>query len=121
MKTKKSLICIITGVVLILAFFLCSCATATANSTQNTAQDTDLPSRNNPFKLELVGKSSDEYTTFYFYRDVVTDVIYIAQREKAYNAGMGGLTVMVDPETGLPMTAARYVDLYNSKAEISEE
>lgn len=44
---------------------------------------------------------------FVYWRDVVTDVMYVAF--KFMNAG--GMTVMLDPETGLPLTYARYLEL----------
>lgn len=50
------------------------------------------------------GGNTDKFT---YYRDVVTDVMYICFEE--YNKA--GMTVMQDPETGLPLTYARYMDL----------
>lgn len=64
-----------------------------------------------PFEMELVGRSSDG--SFDYYRDIVTDVLYVRYREKIMDAGMGGLTMMSDPETGLPLTYTRYMEIYN--------
>lgn len=61
-----------------------------------------------PFTLEELGKSG----YFYYYRDLTTDVLYLRYGKKAGHAGIGGLTVMLDPETGLPLTYTRYMDLY---------
>lgn len=55
------------------------------------------------FTIEEVGY--DE--VFIYYRDTVTDVLYLN-----YAAGYkGGLTTMEDPETGLPLTYTRYMEL----------
>lgn len=43
----------------------------------------------------------------YYYRDIVTDVMYV----RCYSSG---LTEMSDPETGLPLTYTRYLELQNN-------
>ena len=53
-------------------------------------------------------------TEYYFidvYREVYTDVMYM---ESAYEHGIG-LTVMLDPATGLPLTYTNYVENYYQK------
>lgn len=60
----------------------------------------------------LLGMSDSSYCNFYYYRDTVTDVVYLWGRAKAGYAGMGGLTVMMDPETGLPLTYDRWGKMY---------
>ena len=50
---------------------------------------------------------SDDFT---YYRDAITDVMYLCY----YNYNGGGLTVMLDPETGLPLTYVRFVELYEN-------
>lgn len=57
-------------------------------------------------ELEVIGESE-----FYDYlRETVTDVLYLK-----YKGGYaGGLTVMLDPETGLPLTYERYMEIYTS-------
>ena len=47
---------------------------------------------------------------FAYYRDTITDVIYLLSDV----GDAGGLTVMLDPETGLPLTYARFVELYEN-------
>lgn len=44
---------------------------------------------------------------FQYYRDSVTDVMYLW----CAGGNKGGLTTMLDPETGLPLTYSRYLDL----------
>lgn len=61
------------------------------------------------FKMEYIAKNGG----FYLYRCEVTDVLYIRFDTD------GGLTVMVDPDTGLPLTYTRYLEL-GSKEETRE-
>lgn len=44
-----------------------------------------------------------------FLREEVTDVMYLRC------TSVSGLTVMLDPETGLPLTYARYIEIYETK------
>lgn len=60
--------------------------------------------------MEFVGGYVDNDNggrEFYYYRDIVTDVMYVC-----FNGyRKGGLTEMSGPETGLPLTYARYLEL----------
>ena len=56
-----------------------------------------------------------EMKNFYYLRDKVTDVMYICYREKIAYSGMGGMTAMLDPESGLPLTYERYLELEAQK------
>ncbi len=47
--------------------------------------------------------------TFTYYREITTDVMYICYEEYR----KGSLTVMLDSETGLPLTYSRYLELIN--------
>lgn len=69
--------------------------------------------------MEFLGlsKPNGHYGTFYYYRDIITDVVYVTYREKHGYAGMGGLTVMMDPENELPLTFSRWQQLYESKSD----
>ena len=67
----------------------------------------------NLFHLERVGNDRK----FDFYRDPVTDVMYLCLSD--YNES--GLTAMLDPETGLPLTYARYMDLYKQQITTKEQ
>lgn len=51
-----------------------------------------------------------------YYRDKVSDVLYIkvfCLSDTGY-AGAGGLTVMLDPDTGKPLTYTRYMEMYST-------
>lgn len=68
--------------------------------------------------LEAVFSQSDpaDRGRITYYRDKVTDVLYI----KAFctsatgYAGAGGLSVMLDPDTGKPLTYTRYMEMYST-------
>ena len=51
-----------------------------------------------------------------YYRDIVTDVLYIKVycTSAAGYAGAGGLSVMLDPDTGKPLTYTRYMEMYST-------
>lgn len=70
--------------------------------------------------MEYLGYSKGDHGKFYYYREALTDVAYVLYREKSGYAGMGGLTVMLDPETGLPLTNARWQEFYNQKVNTEE-
>lgn len=80
------------------------------NNEITTATETE------PFEMEHIGVSSDY--GFDYYRDIVTDVIYVLHhfehRGGYTGAGGSGLTVMLDPGTGLPLTYTRYMEIYNN-------
>lgn len=52
----------------------------------------------------------DDSPYHYVYRDVVTDVLYLESAD-------GGITAMLDPETGLPLTYQRYQEICAAGAE----
>lgn len=89
---------------------------------EETQEETDnfvtenTKTENEPFEMELVGRSSDN--AFEYYRDTTTDVLYTWNSETKYSSGAGvggGLTEMHDPETGLPLTYTRYMELHSKK------
>lgn len=51
-----------------------------------------------------------------YYRDKVSDVLYIKVFCLSHTgyAGAGGLTVMLDPDTGKPLTYTRYMEMYST-------
>lgn len=60
-----------------------------------------------PFALEHVGTSG----LFDYYRDTITDVLYLSATASSRYPSKA-LTVMLDPESGLPLTYTRYKELY---------
>lgn len=85
------------------------------SQTESPTSQTETPAEkfsDSLFHMERVGCDAN----FEFYRDPVTDVLYI--RLSGY--GETGLITMQDPETGLPLTYSRYLDLHNNlKIEVS--
>ena len=68
--------------------------------------------------LELVFTQNvpDNRGRISYYRDKVTDVLYMdvfCMIATGY-AGAGGLTVMLDPDTGKPLTYTRYMEMYSA-------
>ena len=61
------------------------------------------------FGMEKLKTASVGGVHIIYYRDVATDVMYLS------SGYQGGLTVMMDPETGLPLTYARYIEVYQGK------
>jgi len=114
---KKILICIL----LVVVFSFATGCGLSAPATQAPSAFEE-PTEESTFVggMEFVGYSRGYYEgtntdAFTYYRDVVTDVMYVCFEE--YNKG--GMTVMQDPETGLPLTYTRYMELANTPAEES--
>lgn len=63
--------------------------------------------------MEVIGiceghnNRENKQDTFTYYRETTTDVMYICYEEYR----KGSLNVMMDPETGLPLTYSRYMEL----------
>lgn len=115
---------IIVSVVVIVLSSLAGCAGSPSAPTQSTPVESENTSSNiQPFEMELIGEVSGRTNAtldtdkFYYYRDVKTDVIYICFEEYR----KGGLTAMLDPDTGLPLTYTRYMEFYNSSECTSSE
>lgn len=119
---KRKVLLIALTIFLILSMCACSIApNSIAGLLFNTPAETAAPtepaaSQEEQFfvGMEYLGMSDSSYCKFFYYRDTVTDVVYLWGRAvKAGYAGMGGLTIMMDPETGLPLTFARWEEMYH--------
>ena len=91
--------------IVVLCFSGCSLpdhSTPSSTDVASTSTDTDFVF----YDLEKVC-INDPMTSFSVFRDVVTDVLYL-WRGAGYK---GGLTVMLDPQSGLPLTYTRYLEL----------
>lgn len=75
--------------------------------------------KNSTGRMEVIticegySNSKNKKDTFTYYREITTDVMYICYEENR----KGSLTVMLDPETGLPLTYNRYLELTNENTE----
>ena len=69
------------------------------------------PTDNIVFELEKVWSGQTGCLGVHHYRDTTTNIMYL------YDSGFksGGYTVMPDPETGLPLTYDRYLEIYTVK------
>lgn len=117
MRFYKMAACFFVSVLVLFSLVGCADPTHTLSSNSsntNLSTQTSTAESNKsvvqPFEMEHIGESSSGY--FDYYRDIATDVIYIRYADKIGYAGLGGLTVMLDPETGLPLTYSRYKELY---------
>lgn len=90
---KKFLLLILT-----IALALSMCACTVFGRVEATSDRIWISS----FQMECIGSSDDAGGKILLFRDAVTDVLYIRE------VNGGGLTVMLDPETGLPMTYTNY-------------
>jgi hypothetical protein len=68
--------------------------------------------------MEIIENFNVGEYTVYYYRDILTDGMYMWCLDESGFAGMGGLTVMLDPETGLPLTYTRYMELAGGEKQI---
>lgn len=64
------------------------------------------------FKLERI--LTDDYR-FEIFHELSTDCLFIKYKESSYEAGFGGLTQMLDPQTGKPLTYANWKEKYEKR------
>ena len=100
---KHKILLIALTIFLILS--MCACTNAPAPN--NATNEPDAVYWIDGFDLDLVGRSEITGIRFYLYREPVTDVVYI------YEANHGGISPVLDPKTGLPMTYTQYKALCN--------
>ena len=46
------------------------------------------------------------------YHELTTDCLFVRYKEREYESGFGGLTQMLDPQTGKPLTYANWCEKY---------
>ena len=95
----KKILLVILAVTITLTLVACA---------ENSNGTTKEPTNKELFEggMEYLGTSN----SVAYYRDTVTDVMYACYH--CLNAG--GLTEMSDPETGLPLTYTRYLELQSN-------
>lgn len=100
---KKTII-LTTAIMMImmLTIFLSGCG-------NNSEKMKEESGENIVFKLEEVWTSKDY--TIELYRDTTTNIIYLRDSD----IRSGGYTVLPDPETGLPLTYDRFLEIYAVK------
>lgn len=125
MKKPYALPHCITVAALSLALLL-SLSACGAQPTTATGNDSAASSDPAQTKTALAGEAllekvftqnvPDDRGRVSYYRDKVTDVLYmdVFCRSATGYAGAGGLTVMLDPDTGKPLTYTRYMEMYST-------
>ena len=91
------------AMLLVMLAVLCTFTACKPSTTEPSAEE-QAEAAADMVRIKLAGND------FTYYRDTITDVMYL--RYHTINAG--GLTVMLDPETGLPLTYTRFVELYKN-------
>lgn len=125
MKKPHALSHCITAVALSLALFLslsaCGAQPTTATGNDSTASSDPAQTEtalDDESLLETVFSQPDPDNRgrITYYRDKVSDVLYIKVFCLSHTgyAGAGGLTVMLDPDTGKPLTYTRYMEMYST-------
>lgn len=121
MKKRRCLTAAAISLTFLLTLAACGVQSA-SNTGDNTASSTD-PAQ---IETDLDGESflevvfsqptSDGRGRITYYRDRVTDVLYMNVFCKSATgyAGAGGLTAMLDPDTGKPLTYARYMEMFSA-------
>lgn len=81
----------------------------------------NTPSTNMVNHMEYIGCDKNESfvskITFYYYRDVVTDQMFLI----SYDSKGHTVTPMLDPATGLPLTYSQYQAMRDSNSQTEED
>lgn len=118
MKKKTKIVIAIAFIIAIITIFAAGCHASKTNTANiSTATTITAEAAENNFGFAKI--SSDYLNTtheeVFFYRELSTDVMYVLYCKQEAYAGMGGLTVMLDPQTGLPLTYENWVNNYKNK------
>lgn len=97
MNIRKLTIFVLIFIVILTFFTGCTVASSGAAKSSNT------------FTQEAFGFETVYYSGNYrIYREITTDVLYF----NTVNTNAGGLSVMLNPETGKPLTYSEWKDNY---------
>lgn len=111
-----AMLCVVILVLVFIGVFIVAdnMSTANASAKENTSvESTEKPVVETTNKLipnSNFERVSEDELFFTYYRDKVTDVMYICYDE--YDSG--GLLEMHDPNTGLPLTYQQYLEYQKS-------
>ncbi len=113
MEKKTKIIITLAFIITIIASFAVGCHASETN-TADISGATTITAEAAESKFELVQvsiQSLDSRSDVSYYREASTDVVYMLY--DGYNSG--GLTVMLDPETGKPLTYENWKANYQNK------
>lgn len=111
---KKTIAILLTVILCAGVLYGCGNSTVQKNSSSSALASEEIKTSDvsAPFDLEYVGVDYDD--DFYYYRDTTTDVLFLVSERRSTYALGAGITTIPDPETGLPMTYTRYMEIYNN-------
>ena len=114
MKNKFKIIAVIFAIICVtsIAYGCGKNATEDTNNTPSIAITASAAQQSN-LEFELVSEQvRSSYSQIYFWREKSTDTMYI-ETIRSYKDGYGsGLTQMLEPETGKPLTYAQWSNTY---------
>lgn len=100
----KRLFCLLLLVVVMLTLFTgCTTGEKISSISEEIKAEATKNSLSETFVLVYGNKHVD---TYFYYRDTVTDVMYVVKD----GTQEAGLTVMLDPNTGLPLTYTNWLE-----------
>lgn len=109
MKFVRCMSCFLCSLSILLCFGSCAVPDSSAASVADSSGSDSSAFESSLVQyipLEKLPKS--DFGSFSIHRDPVTDVLYLASK----TGSAGGLTVMLDPVSGSPLTYQRYLELY---------
>lgn len=111
---------------LVLAFISCFSLTAcspvqtgSAPVVSAVSQEQRVVQTSDPIVSDKQGSLFERVYTYgetAYYRDVVTDVLYVVVDYYGYRARGTSMSILLNPDTGLPMTFTEYCILLKEKA-----
>lgn len=114
MKKKIKLMTTLAVIVIVIVCSTLGCnASNTKDTTTTTTTTIVAEASENNFGFERI--YTEPRYSIYVYREISTNVMYCCYTEDLYYGGMGGLTVMMDPQTGGPLTYENWVANYKNK------
>ena len=111
---KKKIVATVFACICVVVAFSACCFSQSANATNNTPKTiftAQAAEKKLVFKLIEVDYYNSDTSCISVYRETTTDVMYMTFHE---NHG-GGLTVMIDPQTGGPLTYTNWLNNYANK------
>lgn len=114
MKKKIKLMIALALIVIVIVCSTLGCnASNTKDTTTTTTTTMVAEASENNFGFEEI--YTEPRYSIYVYREISTDVMYCTYSEIVAYGGLGGLTVMMDPQTGGPLTYENWVANYKNK------
>lgn len=115
MKKKIKLMIALALIVIVIVCSTLGCNASNTKDTTTTTTTTTIVAEasENNFGFEEI--YTEPRYSIYVYREISTDVMYCTYSEIVAYGGLGGLTVMMDPQTGGPLTYENWVANYKNK------